>query len=56
MKSRLLSGWEHLRTSFGKVAAVVLEIDGSFSVLSDGPSPTEEPGTFSDVPQASERP
>ena len=37
----------------GKVAAVVLETDGSFSVLSDGPSSAEGQGTLSDVPRAS---
>jgi len=37
------------------VAAVVLETDGSFSVLSDAPSPAAGQGTLSDVPRASDR-
>ncbi len=38
----------------GKVAAVVLETDGSFSVLSDTPSPAAGQGTLADVPRASD--
>jgi uncharacterized membrane protein YcaP (DUF421 family) len=39
----------------GKVVAVVLETDGSFSVLSDAPSPAAGQGTLADVPRAADR-